>query len=167
MNRHQQDQQLNEWLHCHKGLLLKVAKSFAVCSHDRDDLLQEIVLQVWRSISGYTAEVKVSTWIYRVALYTAVSWSRKEAKREKTTHDVPHDPIDQVPAADPRIEWLYEKISELAPVDRSLALLMLDNFSYRDISQTLGISESNVGVRATRLRKQLTDKLQRDGKHEL
>lgn len=167
MNEAQQDKRLNEWLDQHKGLLLKVARSFAIDSHDRDDLLQEIVLQVWRSIPRYTAEVKESTWIYRVALYTAVSWSRKESKRKITKHEITHDPIDRVPAADPRVDWLYEKITELVPIDRSLALLMLDGLSYREISQTLGMSESNVGVRMTRIKKQLVNKLQRQGKDEL
>jgi RNA polymerase sigma-70 factor (ECF subfamily) len=88
MNQTQQDKKLNDWLDQHKGLLLKVARSFAIDSHDRDDLLQEIVLQVWRSIPRYTAEVKESTWIYRVALYTAVSWSRKESKRKITKHEL-------------------------------------------------------------------------------
>lgn len=166
MNQIQQDKTLDGWLEQHKGVLLKVARSFAIDSHDRDDLLQEIVLQVWRSIPRYTAEVKESTWIYRVALYTAVSWSRKESKRKITRHETTHDPIDDAPVADPRVDWLYEKITELVPIDRSLALLMLDGLSYREISQALGISESNVGVRITRIKKQLVNKLQREGRHE-
>ena len=68
---------------------------------------------------------------------------------------------------DPRLDWLYERIAELDPIDRSLALLMLDGFSYRDMSETLGISESNVGVRINRIKTRLTDQRAREQKHEL
>lgn len=163
MNREQQDRVLNDWLSRHKGLLLKVARSFSgASSDDRDDLLQEIVLQVWRSIPGYPPEIAETTWIYRVALYTAVSWSRKEANRKVVQLDESKEPIADISLADPRVEWLYEKIAELKSIDRSLALLLLDGFSYREIAQMLGLSESNVGVRINRLKKQLTAKFHRE-----
>ncbi|MEQ9410132.1 MAG: RNA polymerase sigma factor [Fuerstiella sp.] len=167
MNKKQQDQKLSDWLQRHKGLLLRVTRSFAATSHDRDDLLQEVVLQVWRSIPRYTSKVAESTWIYRVALYTAVSWTRKESKHNDVRNEFTGEPVADAPAADPRVDWLYEKIAELDPIDRSLALLMLDGLSYREISDTLGLSENNVGVRLNRIRKQLTAKLDREGRHEL
>ncbi len=167
MNRHQQDEKLDQWLERHKGLLLKVTRSFAATSHDQDDLLQEVVLQVWRSIPRYTAKVAESTWIYRVALYTAVSWTRKESRHGQTQNEVTREPIAAPTKTDPRVDWLYEKIAELDPIDRSLALLMLDGFSYREISETLGLSESNVGVRLHRIKKLLSAKLQREGHDEL
>jgi len=162
MNTQEQEDRLNVWLGCHKGLLLKVARSFAPHSNDRDDLLQEIVLQLWKSIPQKPDQVAESTWIYRVALYTAISWSRKESKRQQRRRELPPEEIVDETDADPRVEWLYEKISELDPIDRSLTLLLLDGFSYREMAETLGISESNVGVRISRLKKQLTAKLERE-----
>jgi len=166
MNERQQDEKLNAWLDRHRGLILKVTRSFAVTSHDRDDLFQEIVLQVWKSIPRYTNRVAESTWIYRVALYTAINWTRKETRSDRATNDLADEPVAKMPTADPRVDWLYEQIATLAPIDRSLALLMLDGLSYREISGTLGLSESNVGVRLNRIKKQLTARLERKGKHE-
>ena len=166
MNQQQQDQQLNDWLERHQGLLLKVTRSFAATSHDRDDLLQDIVLQVWRSIPRYVAEVAESTWIYRVAIYTAVSWSRKGAKRREIDMELTHDPAAVSHSKDRRVDWLYEKIAEMKPIDRSIALLMLDGVTYREISAVVGISESNVGVRINRIKKQLTARLSQEREDE-
>ena len=79
MNRTDPERTLNDWLGRHRGLLMKVARSFASTAHDRDDLLQEIAFQVWKSIPGYRSEIAETTWLYRVAFYTAINWSRKEA----------------------------------------------------------------------------------------
>lgn len=167
MNQNEQDDKLKAWLARHKGLLHKVARSFATSSHDLDDLLQEVVLQVWRSIPRYDGGVKESTWIYRVALYTAVSWNRKESRHEGTKHEFTVEPAVMEQEKDPRIDWLYERISQLNPLDRSLALLLLDGLSYREISETLGLSESNVGVRVHRIKKHLTAALKKENRHEL
>lgn len=166
MNNQEQDEILDNWLTRHRGLLLKVARSFASQSNDRDDLLQEIVLQVWRSIRQYKAEVTESTWIYRVALYTAISWHRKESKRNQHHYEIAPEEIADPSRLDPRVEWLYEKIAELGPIDRALALLLLDGFSYREMSQTLGMTQSNVGVRINRIKQQLTTKHHRENTND-
>ena len=168
MNRQVQDDILGQWLGRHRGLLLKVARSFAAESNDRDDLLQEIVFQVWTSIPQYKDKVAESTWIYRVALYTAISWSRKESRRSQRRRELTQgaDVADET-IVDPQVEWLYERIAELDPIDRSLTLLLLEGFSYREMSETLGMSESNVGVRINRIKKQLTNKLQQEKTREL
>ena len=168
MNQSEQNSKLDEWLGRHKGLLLKVVRSFAVASHDQDDLFQEIVFQIWKSIPNYKDEVAESTWIYRVALYNAISWSRKQTTLKRTKHELIEEPaIADARNIDPRVDWLYEKISKLDSVDRSLALLLLDGFSYREMSETLGMSESNVGVRISRIKSQLIKKLRLERKDEL
>jgi RNA polymerase sigma-70 factor, ECF subfamily len=166
MNKQQQDEIFNRWLNLHRGLVSKVARSFAAESNDRADLFQEIAFQIWKSIPRYRDEVAESTWIYRVALYTAISWSRKESKRQERSQEMASGEavVDQS-IVDPQVEWLYEKIAEFEPIDRSLTLLLLDGFSYREMSDTLGISESNVGVRINRIKKQLANQLQREKKH--
>mgnify|MGYP000029407561 CR=1 FL=1 len=166
MNRQDQDNKLDQWLKRHRGLLLKVARSFASESNDRDDLFQEIVLQVWRSVPRHNNEVAESTWIYRVALYTAISWSRKETKRREKSRELEREGVSDETDADPRVEWLYQQIAELAPIDRSLTLLMLDGFSYREMSATLGMTESNVGVRINRIKTQLSNALEQEDRHE-
>jgi RNA polymerase sigma-70 factor (ECF subfamily) len=170
MHHREREEILNDWLSRHKGLLFKVARSFAQSTHDQDDLFQEIAFQVWKSIPGYRPEVAESTWLYRVALYTAINWSRKEKALEKRIREYRTRPLPKFqgqPIADPRVEWLYARIAGLEPIDRSLTLLLLDGVSYREMSITLGISESNVGVRINRIKKKLTQQLERDKENEL
>jgi RNA polymerase sigma-70 factor (ECF subfamily) len=160
------DARLGDWLRRHRGLLVKVTRSFARTPQDRDDLLQEIAFQVWESIPRYTAEVAESTWLYRVAFYTAINWSRKETTRRARTEEycaeVPAAVVDAPDAGDPRLEWLYRRIAKLEPIDRSLTLLLLEGHSYREMSITLGLSESNVGVRINRIKKKLSRQLEQE-----
>jgi len=163
MNQRQQEDTLNDWLSRHRNLLIKVARSFAVSAHDKEDLLQEIAFQIWTSIPNYKPEVAETTWIYRVAFYTAINWSRKEKSRQKRLKEygiqLLESNSEQVPP-DPRLEWLYQRINELDYTDRALVLLLFDRFSYREMAETLGISESNVGVRINRIKKKLVKQLE-------
>lgn len=154
----EQSRVFDEWLSKHKGLLFKVVHTYAFTPHDREDLFQEIATQVWNSISRFRAESAVTTWLYRVALNTALAWSRKERKHR----DQAQAPEEQEPVLlegsrtkDRRLGWLYEQIAQLDHVDRSLTLLLLDGHSYREIAETLGISESYVGVKINRIKTHL------------
>jgi len=145
----------DDWLSRPKGVLFKVVHAYAFTSHDRDDLFQEIATQVWNSIPGFRGESAVTTWLYRIALRCALTWSRKERRhRERTEPLEGSEPAlrETTRTQDRRLAWLYEEIARLDPVDRSLTLLLLDGFSYRETAETLGISESYVGVRMNRSR---------------
>lgn len=158
MNAAEQEQTLSKWLDRHTGLLIKVVRSFARSNHDQDDLFQDISLRLWESIPRYQPDIAETTWIYRVAFYTAINWSKRERRREKQKSKLAEQSNHRwikPPSPDPRIEWLYDKISELPPIDRSVTLMMLDGVSYREMSETLGISEGNVGVRIHRIKKKL------------
>lgn len=158
MNESEQRRLFGEWLADHRGLLYKVVHSYAFTVADREDLFQEIASQVWSSIPGFKGQSKASTWIYRVALFSAITWSRKERR-----HRVGSQPLEEaeqaMPAPDPRLAWLYRQIGELAPVDRSLLLLLLDGFSYREMASIVGISEDHVGVKIHRIKKRLADRV--------
>jgi len=158
MKKEIQEAKLHDWLHRHKGLLLKVVRSFANSHHDQDDLFQEIVLQVWKSIPKYNGSVCESTWIYRVSFYTAISWTRKQQHRKNIgieLSDLSNVWVSPREQNDPKLDWLYAQIQTLDPIDRSLTLMLLDGFTYREMSQTLGITESNVGVRINRIKTRL------------
>lgn len=151
----------NKWLHRHKALLFKVIRAYAVTEPDRDDLFQEISIQVWKSVPNFREESAVTTWLYRVALNTAIRWNQKEQKHQKRQQDLAdyeHLLEKKEGKTDPRLGWLYEEISRLDEIDRSLCLLMLDGFNYREMSDILGISESNVGVKIHRIKKHLIEK---------
>lgn len=146
---------LEEWLRLHKGVIFKVVRAYTV--EDYDDLFQEIIIQVWRSVPAFRQEASVSTWLYRISLNTAITWSKKERKHAgaETLDKVEHLLQDNRTQIDPRLTWLYGEIHKLDEIDRSVTLLLLEGFSYKEMSAILGISESNVGVKINRIKKQL------------
>ena len=152
----------DRWLNEHKGIFFKIVRAYAFTPDDQDDLFQEISLQVWKSIPDFRGESKASTWIYRVALYSAYVWVRSEKKRPKTTPllNVERTLVMKDQVEDGRITWLYNQIGQLEPIDRSVCLLMLDGYKYREIADLLGISESSVGVKIHRIKKLLFQKSQ-------
>lgn len=149
----------NEWLSKHQTLIFKIVRAYGYTPMDHDDLFQEISIQVWRSIPSFRHESAVTTWIYRIALNTAISWIRKEQQYRHTSNslegvpDVLSRPPDH--AADDQLAWLYSAIQSLDEIDRSVALLLLDGFSYKEMATILGITVSNVGVKINRIKKQL------------
>lgn len=170
MKTNEQERIFDDWLDQHRGLFFKVVRAYAFTPHDQEDLFQEIATQVWNSVPNYLGDSTVTTWIYRVALYCAMAWSKKE-KRHRDTHrtiDGPDDPLlYESEFENPRLDWLYQKISQLDKVDRSVTLLMLDGFSYREIAETLGITESNVGVKLNRIKKRLGQQSVEESSHGL
>lgn len=160
MSEDDQREIFSRWLDQHKGIFFKIVRAFAFTPHDQDDLFQEISLQIWQSIPEFRGDSKISTWIYRVALFAATVWARKKKKEPKTQDiaDIEHVLSHQQLEQDERVIWLYEQISQLEPIDRSVCLLMLEGFSYKEMAGMLGISESHVGVRIYRVKKQLAQK---------
>ena len=157
----ERDRIFNDWLAGHRGILFKVVHAYAFEHADRQDLFQEIVIQVWHSVDAFRGESSVPTWMYRVALNTAIAWTRREDRhqRGKQPLAVVEGLLTTASAApDPRVEWLYRQIAQLKDVDRSVALLLLDGFSYKDIAAVVGITESNVGVKINRIKSALAGK---------
>jgi RNA polymerase sigma-70 factor, ECF subfamily len=151
------------WLEQHIGLVFKVARTFAPSDADCDDLVQEILLQLWRSLPRFEGKARESTWIYRVALNTALAWHRGENKRRAA--QTPLLEIEELPEPDDLLRRereelvanLYAAIRRLPKVDAALLLLYLDDLSYREMADVLGLSETNVGVKLNRARKTLTE----------
>jgi len=160
MKEHEQQKVFKEWLGSYRALLFKVLKAYAFTSDDQDDLFQDICLQVYRSIPNFKGASAVSTWLYRIALNTAIKWSTREKK-----HVDKHDEIGHIKHAlesneepkDERVSWLYREIQQLNEIDRSLSLLLLDGYSYKEMADMMGISESNIGVKIHRIKKQLVE----------
>jgi RNA polymerase sigma-70 factor (ECF subfamily) len=124
------------------------------------------VLQVWHSVDAFRGESSVPTWLYRVALNTAIAWNRKEDRHRRGKE--PFEGMEgllttaSADAVDPRVEWLYRQIAQLKDVDRSVALLLLDGFSYKEIAGIVGLTESNVGVKINRIKAALAGKRAED-----
>jgi RNA polymerase sigma-70 factor (ECF subfamily) len=159
------DRLFGEWLAAHKGTLFKVVCAYASEHADRQDLFQEVALQVWRSVDAYRGDSAVKTWVYRVALNAAISWTRKQDRHQRGKQ--PLEIVDgllaaSVTEADPRVEWLYRQIAQLKGSDRSVALLMLDGFAYKEIAAIAGISEGHVAVKINRIKATLTAQLDKE-----
>jgi RNA polymerase sigma-70 factor (ECF subfamily) len=160
----ERDRIFGEWIEAHRAILFKVARAYGATHADREDLFQEIALQVWHSVDAFRGDAAASTWIYRVALNTAIAWGRKDRKHSRGRQDLEAAAglLEAPEVRDPRLEWIYARIAELDEVNRSLALLTLDGFSYRDMSQILGLSESNVGVKINRIKAALAARLAKE-----
>src|SRR5262245_5513123 len=118
----ERDRIFGEWLASHKGILFKVVHAYASEHADRQDLFQEIAVQVWRSVGSFRGESSVPTWMYRVALNTAIAWNRKEDRHQRGKE--PFEGMEGLLTTessakrDPRVEWLYQQIAQLKDVDR-------------------------------------------------
>jgi len=155
-----------EWLAEHRGIIVKVARSFGSNSADLAELEQEMIVQIWSSLSAYAGQAKPSTWICRVCLNTALMWRRSSTRRSnKIEPDADLslfvvDSASPVEAAQDRdlVDRLYAAIQTLAEFDRALVLPMLDGLSHREIAQVTGLSENHVGVALLRARRRLAEK---------
>ena len=154
-------ERFGELLEQHRRIVFKVANTYCWHPEDRADLAQEICAQLWRAFPAYDPARSFSTWMYRIALNVAISSVRSSRRRDRHTvpfdadvHDVPHD-TGGVIEADERIRTLYRVINQLDDLNRALLLLYLDEHSYREIADILGISETNVATKLGRLKQRL------------
>lgn len=147
----------------HRGIVFKVAGSYAWQADDRDDLAQEITAQLWRAFPGYDAAQPFSTWMYRIALNVAISHVRHRVRHD--AHLVPfdalvHDVADTHDAeARQQLHALQRVIAEQPPLDRALLLLVLEGCAHREIAQVLGLTETHVATKVHRLRQRLRSRL--------
>lgn len=167
MNSKAQQAIFDDWLREHAAILHHVANGFATGA-DRHDLMQELMLALWRAVPAFRSASRPSTFIYRVTHNAALTWKRAERsyrRRIDSFRDMgPSSPesIDETAGAAPTdsLSLLYAAIRSLDPLDRSLVLLQLDGVSYAQIAEIHGLSESNVGVRLNRIKHKLTATLQ-------
>ncbi|WP_428387874.1 RNA polymerase sigma factor [Mucisphaera sp.] len=162
-----------DWLGRYGPAVVKVSRAYAVSEEERQDLAQEILLQAWRSVERFEGRSAASTWFYRVALNTAMNWKRKDERRrlaQKPLFDVAVVEAEGEEASERAerrevVERLYGAIQRLPKGDKALVLLYLEELSYREMSEVLGISESHVGVKLNRAKKALRELMEvnRDG----
>jgi RNA polymerase sigma-70 factor (ECF subfamily) len=152
------------WLADHGSAVMKVARAYTLTSDERQDLAQEILLAAWQSLPKFERKASAATWFYRVALHTAMNWQRKDKPRRirqeplldvQTVVTADTDSVEQAQQRE-TVEQLYKAIHQLPKADAALVLLYLDELTYQEIADVLGISESNVGVKLNRAKKALT-----------
>ncbi len=159
MNEKERKQHFQNIIEQHKGILYKVARAYCPNEEDRQDLIQEIMIQVWQSIHRYNNQFKISTWFYRISLNVAISFYRKSTTRankytmlsEQTTQI----PIEDKTADEIQLNLLEQFISELKEIDKGLMILYLEDKSHAEIAEILGMSISNVGTKIGRIKNRL------------
>ena len=163
-----QEELFKQWLGEHKKLMFKVVKAYASSLQDQDELFQEILLQLWSSIPNFQGNAKETTWIYRVALNTALVWKRSQVRKRKKHRKLTIDfqEVSDIQQSsynsmrnDQILDQLYGAIRQLSKIDSSVVLMYLDGVSYDEMADIVGISKSNVGVRLNRAKKQLAQLL--------
>jgi RNA polymerase sigma-70 factor, ECF subfamily len=156
------------WWEAHRGIFVKVARSFAVAPADVADLQQEMLLQVWLALPSFNHHAQPSTWIYRVCLNTALTWRRGTARREQRfdraadLHALATDSASPAESTGERelLDRLYAAIHTLPEFDRALVLLSLDGLAYREMAEVTGLTENHVGVALNRARQRLAKRLE-------
>lgn len=147
----------------HAGIIRKVAFTYAQTFADREDLAQEITLQLWRAYPRYASDRPFSTWMYRIALNVAISSLRRLSHPGRQTVPLEEREIAEEKsgdaATDERIALLQKVIAALPPLERGLMLLYLDDHSYRDIAAVLGLSETNVATKLQRLKQRVREEM--------
>jgi len=146
-----------------KGIIYKIANSFKKDEDDKKDLMQEIILQLWRSFASYDEKSKFSTWMYRVALNVAIASYRKEQRKSEIITSMPESVIalaeeNNSTENEYELSLLQKFIGELKELDRALMLLYLEERSGKEISEILGLSETNIRTKINRIKEQLKQK---------
>jgi RNA polymerase sigma-70 factor, ECF subfamily len=154
----QKDQFLNI-LEKNIGIILKIARAYSKTIPDKEDLINDITLELWKSFGRFKGDSKISTWIYRVALNTSMNYKRKEEKNkfflldDLKESDCQNWIIEQ--QDNYNTEILYKCIDELNELNKAIILLYLDGNSHDEISDITGISKTNVGTRIGRIKEQI------------
>ncbi|QSS96732.1 RNA polymerase sigma factor [Psychroflexus sp. ALD_RP9] len=155
----QQEHQFVELLETHQNIVHKICRLYTYDESSHKDLFQEITVQLWKAFPKFRGDAKFSTWMYRVALNTAITLYRKRKRRVTTTD------IDQVnfkiasevydDTVEENLKLMYSAIKELNDIDKALVFLYLEDKNYKEISETLGITEVNARVKMNRVKTKL------------
>ncbi|WP_018478796.1 RNA polymerase sigma factor [Pontibacter roseus] len=152
-------QQLNQ----HLGIAHKVCGLYFTDAEEKQDVVQEMLYQLWRSYPGFDGRSKFSTWMYSVCLNTALTYRRKESRHKSQPLSPSHHQIAEEPVGhqEESLQLLHEAIATLSPLNKALVLLYLEDLRYEEIAQITGLTKSNVSVRLVRIKKELETKLKK------
>ena len=137
-------------------------------AEDREDLLQEIIIQLWKSYGNFKGESEFSSWMYRVAVNTAITYFKKEKRRSDTfTYEVIKEPVSEPydDQKDQQLEVFYQAVQQLTAVEKAVILYFMEGLSHKEIGGQLGISEVNARVKLSRTKEKLQNIIKKSG-HE-
>lgn len=145
----------------HAGIVHKIARAYFDDPLDRQDVVQEMLFQLWRSYPSYEGKAQFSTWMYRVCFNTALTWGRRHRRLSVDSlsnahREIPNPPPDR---DEESLAQLYKAIDGLSGLNKALILLYLEDRSYDEMAAITGLTKSNVSVRLVRIKKELEKKL--------
>ena len=154
------DSTFEQLIYDHQPLIHKICNLYGKSAADRQDLFQEIVIQLWKSFPSFEHRSKISTWLYRVALNTAITQKRKAQRRPQTNplsiEEMRIPERTSVPEADEdELAALQAAIRKLTSIERAIIFLYLEEKSYKEIADIIGITPKNVGVKIVRIKAKL------------
>jgi RNA polymerase sigma-70 factor (ECF subfamily) len=158
MTEIEQRQIFQEWVDSYRALFFKVIRAYAFSLEDQNDLFQEISFQMYRSIPNFKGTAAVATWLYRISINTAIKWSTREKRHVEGHQDIgmlTNQLVIKEEPMDDRLAWIYQELKGFDAIDRSIILMLLEGYSYKEISELVGVSESNIGVKIHRIKKML------------
>ena len=150
-------------LNQHQKIIYKVCNLYMDQHSDREDLFQEITLQAWKAYGGFRGDAKFSTWLYRVALNTAITFFRKEKRKPDiySTDQPPEQGDEPIDAVEEQVKAMYAAIGELSKIDKAIVMLYLEDYSYNGIGEMMGITANNVAVKMNRIKTKLKEETQK------
>lgn len=162
--RTQKEQDFEALYQSHKDKIYRLCLGFIREKEVANDLFQEILIKIWRNLKSFKGESEISTWIYRIAYNTALTFTAKEKKKADQQTELPEtldlaEPENYSHEQEKQLQLLYQAISELPELDRIIATLLLEGTAYKTIAEISGISENYVAVKVNRIKATLTQKL--------
>lgn len=159
----EQERTFVEFFKPNQRLIHKICKIYTDNAEDHQDLFQEITIQLWKSFPGFKGEAKFSTWMYRVALNTAITLFRKPQKRKAQTVEVDVSSLtmeyENYEDDEHKLQKMYKAIYELSDVEKALIMMFLEDKPYKEIGEILGITEGNARVKMNRAKNNLKNKI--------
>ncbi|MCR5131823.1 MAG: sigma-70 family RNA polymerase sigma factor [Prevotella sp.] len=151
----QLEQQFSKTIKEHRSTIYTVCYMFSKDADEVNDLFQEVLVNLWKGFEGFEHRSDIRTWIYRVSLNTCISLDRKKRKQATSRLTMDINLFEDRDEDTRQVDMLHKRISRLQPFDRAIVLLWLENLSYEEIGQVVGISPKNVSVRLYRIKEQL------------
>lgn len=162
----EKEQEFLTRIESHKGILYKVSKMYMDNRDDQQDLFQEIVCQLWKSYDTFRNESQFSTWMYRVAVNTAIVFLRKEKRKidkyEIASENIKDDEGDSH-IKESQLDHFYKAVQKLEKIDKAIIFYQLEGFSHKEIGENLGISEGNARVKLNRAKEKLKEIIKNQG----
>jgi len=155
-----------ERIEAHKAIIYKIAKMYMDNISDQEDLFQEIIYQVWKSYASFNGQSLFSSWMYRVALNTAIVFLKKDKKKIRTSDEMPeHLAVEEDFSREKelQLEHFYKALQQLEKIEKALVFYYLEDYSHKEIGENLGISEVNARVKLNRAKVKIKELIKKQG----